>query len=83
MVWELVEPTVTLPKLALVGVKLIEACKATPVPLSATVDGEPAALLAIVMVPGRLPAVVGANMALNVALAPAAIVLGVASPLRL
>lgn len=83
MVCELVEPTVTLPKLALEGVKLIEACKATPVPLSAIVEGEPGALLAIVIVPGRLPADVGANLALNVALAPAAIVLGVVNPLRL
>jgi hypothetical protein len=40
-------------------------------------------LLVIVMVPGRLPAVVGANTALNVTLAPAAIVLGVVRPLML
>jgi hypothetical protein len=58
-------------------------CAATPVPVSVTVEGDVGALLVIVMVPARLPAVVGAKVPLNVALAPAAIVLGVASPLRL
>ena len=54
---------------------------ATPVPLSATVAGEFGALLAILTVPDRLPAVVGANTALNVTLAPGATVLGTLSPL--
>jgi hypothetical protein len=84
IVWEFVEPTATLPKFTLDGVRLIAlipACR--PVPLSATVDGDPGALLEIVMVAGRLPAVVGENTALNVALAPAAIVRGVANPLTL
>jgi hypothetical protein len=40
-------------------------------------------LLAIAIVAGKLPAVVGANVALKVVLAPAAIVVGVANPLRL
>jgi hypothetical protein len=80
---ELVVPELTLPKAKLVGFADSAAVPPTPVPLSVTVDGEPGALLVIVMVPGKLPAVVGANRALNVELAPAAIVLGVASPLML
>jgi hypothetical protein len=80
---ELIVPALTLPKAKLVGFADSATVPATPVPLSATVEGEPAALLVIVMVPGRLPAVVGANTALNVTLAPAAIVLGVVRPLML
>jgi len=81
--FELVVPALTLPKARLVGFAESATVPATPVPLSATVDGDPGALLEIVMVPGRLPAVVGAKTALKVALAPAAIVLGVANPLTL
>jgi hypothetical protein len=47
------------------------------------VAGEPGALLETVTDPGKLPAVVGAKTALKVALAPAAMVLGVANPLML
>jgi phosphoribosylcarboxyaminoimidazole (NCAIR) mutase len=72
-----------LPKTKLVGFADKITVPAIPVPVSATVEGEVGALLVIVMVPGRLPAVVGANVALNVALAPTAIVLGVTNPLRL
>jgi len=81
--FELVVPELTLPKAKLVGFADSAAVPPRPVPLSATVDGEPGALLVIVMAPGKLPAVVGANTALNVALAPAAMVLGVTSPLML
>jgi len=80
---ELAVPAFTLPKAKLVGFAARVTVPATPVPLSAIVEGEPGALLVIEMVPGKLPAVVGAKTALNVALAPAAIVLGVVSPLRL
>ena len=80
---ELVVPALTLPKDRLVGFAESVTVPATPVPVKATVAGDPGALLVIVMVPGRLPAVAGANRALNVAVAPAAIVLGVVSPLKL
>ncbi len=80
---ELVAPALMLPKAKLVGFADKITVPATPVPVSATVEGEVGALLVIVMVPGRLPAVVGAKVALKVALAPAAIVLGVTNPLRL
>jgi len=76
-------PAFTLPKLRLVGLadKVTEA--ATPVPLNDTVAGEFGALLEMVTDPARLPAVVGAKTALNVALDPAAKVFGVARPLTL
>ena len=45
--------------------------------------GDPGALLAMEMLPAALPVEVGANAALKVVLAPAAIVAGVARPLRL
>jgi hypothetical protein len=80
---ELVAPALTLPKTKLVGFADRITVPEEPVPLSATVAGEPGALLEIVMLPGRLPTVVGAKMALKVVLAPAATVLGVARPLRL
>lgn len=56
---------------------------AVPVPLKDTVVGEFGALLVIVTLPVRLPAVVGANRTLNVAVPPAAIVVGRVSPLTL
>lgn len=76
-------PAFTLPKLRLVGLadKVTEA--ATPVPVKDTVAGEFGALLEIATDPERFPAVVGAKTALNVALAPAANVFGVARPLTL
>jgi hypothetical protein len=80
---ELVIPALTLPKLKLVGFADTVTVPATPVPLRATVEGDPAALLEIVTLPGKLPAVVGAKVALKVALAPAAMVLGVVNPLML
>lgn len=80
---ELVVPALTLPKARLVGFADRTTVPETPVPVRAIVEGEVGALLVIVMVAGRLPAVVGAKVALKVALAPAAIVLGVANPLKL
>ena len=50
-----------LPKLKLVGVAVIETDAATPVPVKATVEGEPGALLEMLTAPFRVPAVVGAN----------------------
>jgi hypothetical protein len=74
-------PTATLPKLTLVGD--VEICSVTPVPLKATVFGEPVALLVIVMAPVALPVDVGANFAVNGEDCPAVKVSGRASPLRL
>ena len=76
-------PALTFPKLRLEGVAEMVTEAATPVPLSETVVGEFGALLAIVTLPVRLPAVAGANRTLNVALPPAAIVAGVFNPLAL
>lgn len=82
-VCDFVCPSTTLPNAKLVGAILNPGCVAVPVPVRATVEGEVGALLVIVIVPGKLPAVVGAKVALKVALAPAAIVLGAANPVRL
>jgi hypothetical protein len=81
--FELVAPELTLPKAKLVGFADRTTVPATPVPVRATVEGEVGALLVIVMLPGRLPAVVGAKWAMKVVFAPAATVLGVASPVKL
>ena len=56
---------------------------AVPVPLKDRTFGELGALLVMLTVPVRLPAVVGSNRTVKVALLPAAIVAGVTSPLTL
>jgi hypothetical protein len=81
MVCELLAPVATLPNAAVVGVAASSAC--VPVPLNAIVVGEFGALLTIEMLPLALPAAVGANLALNVALSPAPSVSGVVNPLML
>ena len=70
-----------MPKAALDGVAAI--CGCVPVPVSAIASGEFGALLTIEMLPVALPAVVGANRAVKVAICPALIVKGVAIPLML
>ena len=80
---ELVVPALTLPKARLAGFAVSSTVPAVPVPLSVIFDGEPGALLVIVIVPGKLPAVVGAKSALKVTLVPAATVLGVVNPFKL
>lgn len=72
---------VTLPKLRLVG--LAESAWRVPVPESVTVKGELEASLASEMLPEALPAAVGENVALKLALCPAARVKGRGSPLIL
>jgi hypothetical protein len=79
IVWELLVPVVTFPKTAVVG--LAEICGCVAVPLMAIVRGEPVALLVTEMLPLALPAVVGANWAVNDALPPALIVTGTMRPL--
>jgi hypothetical protein len=53
----------------------------TPVPDSVIVAGEPVALLVTVTLPGRLPAVVGLKITLNVVLCVGLSVTGVLAPL--
>ena len=76
-------PTFTLEKLKLVGVAESVTVAAVPVPLMAKTFGEFGALLAMLTVPLRVPAVVGANRTLKVVLLPAATVAGVTNPLTL
>lgn len=76
-------PTFKLPKLKLVGLAEMVTVEATPVPLKEIVAGEFGALLVTLIVPDKLPAVVGAKTALKVVLAPAAKVVGVLKPLTL
>lgn len=71
---ELLLPTTTLPNERLVG--LADSRASSPVPLKATVVGDPAALLVIEMLPEALPSAVGVKVTENVVLAPALIVVG-------
>jgi hypothetical protein len=82
-VWLPVLPTAMLGKLKLVGLADSNGVAAVPVPLNATAVGELGALLVILTLPVRLPAVVGSNRTLNVVVPPAGSVAGVASPLTL
>jgi len=72
--WELLLPTTTLENVALAG--LAATCACTPVPLSEIVAGDPGALLVIEMLPLELAAVVGVNVTVNWAFAPALIDFG-------
>lgn len=81
--WELELPTLIPVKLRLAGLAESVTVAAVPVPLRATALGELGALLVMLTLPVRLPAVVGANKALNVAVPPAAIVVGSVRPLAL
>jgi hypothetical protein len=74
-------PTFTLPKFSLAGEA--PSCACVPVPLSAIVSGAPGPLFAIEIEPVALPAVVGANCAVNDALCPVPSVSGVARPVML
>ena len=73
-------PTVTLPKLALLGFAVREPA-ASPVPESAMLSGEAGASDTIASVPVADPAVVGAKPTLNVTLWFAASVTGTDKPL--
>jgi len=72
-------PTLTFPKLRLVG--LAESRSVVPVPDRDTVAGEFVALLTTEMLPVALPTAVGANVALKELVWPAARVRGKVSPL--
>jgi hypothetical protein len=81
IVCELLLPTFTLPKFSLAGEA--PSCAWVPVPLSAIVSGAPGPLFAIEIEPVALPAVVGANCAVNDVLCPAFNVAGVLKPVML
>ena len=76
-----VVPSVTLPNAIVVELTEIAGAVATPVPVSATLEGEVGALLVMDTLPGKLPTVVGANVTLKLVELPAEIVAGVARPL--
>ena len=76
-------PTVIPEKLTLIGFAERVTEAAVPVPLRGTALGELGVLLVMRTLPGKLPAAVGANNTLNVALCPAASVAGVLRPLTL
>jgi hypothetical protein len=80
---ELEEPALTPENVRLLGFEDIVTEAAVPPPLSAKTFGEFGALLLMLTVPDWLPAVVGANKTLKVAVPPAATVAGVARPLTL
>jgi len=65
-------PVFTFPKAKVVALKDSVCVIAMPVPVSATVEGDVGALLAMLTDPAKLPAVVGANTALKVAVPPGA-----------
>jgi hypothetical protein len=75
-------PTGTLPKLRLAGLGVIWPC-ATPVPDSGTDKVALVALELMVIEPLAAPALAGANLALNVADWPAAMVVGNDGPVKL
>jgi hypothetical protein len=76
-------PVFTFPKLKLFELRLRVNVAATPVPVSATVAGEPGALLVMVRFPLALPVDVGENCALNVLACPGFKVSGRVNPLVL
>ena len=80
-VWELVTPTVTLPKLTLEG--MTEICGCTAVPLRDIASGELVALLTTLMLPAAAPAVVGAKFAVSGRVWPAASVTAPGNPVTL
>jgi hypothetical protein len=77
---EAVVPTKTLPKSKLLVLELKSAVDAKAVPLVEIINGDPGALLASEITPTLFPAELGANTMLNVALCPAAILIGRTSP---
>lgn len=74
-------PTPTEPKLTLAG--FAPSCPCVPVPDKVTAAGEPEALLTTEMLPVAAPADVGAKVAVNDALLPALMVIGIVAPLML
>jgi hypothetical protein len=80
---ELLPPTFKLPKLRLDGLAASKKVGAPPVPLSAIVRGEPGTLLVIEMLPAKLPADVGENVAVKGAVCPGLRIRGTVKPVML
>lgn len=80
---ELLDPSVTFPNAKVLGLALSDCVAATPVPVSEIVTGDVAPLFTRDIEPVALPALVGENTALNVVVAPTAIVTGAVSPVML
>ena len=78
-VCDFVCPSTMLPKLNVAGETFRPAC--TPVPVKATVSGEPVALLVTVTDPLALPAVLGLKPIDSVKICPGVRVKGVPKPL--
>ena len=76
-------PVFTFPKLKLLELRPRVSVAATPVPVNATVAGEPGALLVMVRLPLALPVDAGENWALNVLACPEFNVSGRVNPLVL
>jgi hypothetical protein len=76
-------PTITLPKLKLVGLTFSSRVSVVAVPLIAIVSGEFGALLVSTTEPVAFPLAAGVNTTLKVALCPGAIVSGTAKPAEL
>ena len=79
--WDFVWPFTTLPKLKVAGETLKPAC--APIPDKLIVSGDPGASLVTRIVPVALPAAVGANLTLSVAVCEAFKVAGVVTPVTL
>src|SRR2546428_10386169 len=76
-------PTVTFPKLRLVGLAVRRKVEVTPVPLNAMVEGELGVSLTSERLPVTLPALAGAKAALKLVLCPALRVSGTVRPVML
>lgn len=82
-VWLELLPTLTLPKATGDGLMVNVGCDATPVPIRLMVIGDGVPFVVSFTDPLIVPADVGVKTALNVMLAPAAIVVEVVRPLML
>ena len=76
-------PTVTFPKLRLVGLAVRRKVEVTPVPLNAMAEGELGASLTSERLPVMLPALAGAKATLKLVLCPALRVSGTVRPVML
>jgi hypothetical protein len=80
MLCELLLPTTTLPKSRLLALELSNGDDATALPLVEIASGELGALFLNEIEPVTFPAALGANTTLNVALLPAAMLIGSVRP---
>src|SRR5208283_1459856 len=76
-------PVAMLPKPSAVGLVVSCSAGATPVPVSATTNGELGELFTSVTLPAMLPAAVGVNPTVNVEVPPGATLIGIVKPVKL